>query len=358
MNLTEILQQPLTQLPILQADKEPFRAGLKRILDSYSALIALSDYKNTPLIGKLSKLIDGIIKTIDEYYEGKPSDAYHCLSDCLQESMVADYLEKKGFIDAGTNLYRVRKKNSNYPLKKCDLFHIPFDQRGLVKTQRYSIPGLPSLYLSNCIYVAWEEMMRPDINEIQAVRLQNNKPLRVLDMTTDGFNPNHINDVYDERETTQKLLTWPLVAACSVKVRKSDATFKPEYIVPQLLLQWINKSMLDGIKYSSTHINTADRKHQANLYNLVVPVKSFVKEEGYCDQLLNTFSSTAVLPMQLREFATTTNRFYGQSSPSTSVNNDVVTLELVKGQEEMYWGTSFGVLEHALKGLKLEPILE
>ncbi|WP_179414538.1 RES domain-containing protein [Mucilaginibacter sp. E4BP6] len=357
MDLTEILQKPATRLPILQSENEPFRVGLKRVLETYSKLIASSDYKGTPLIAQLQKLTMGIIRTVDEYYEGKPSDAYYCLSECLRESMVADYLEKKGEIDRSTNLYRIRTKNSNYPLKKCDLFHIPFNQRGLVKTQRYSIPGLPSLYLANSIYVAWEEMMRPDINEIQAMRLTNNRPLCVLDMTTDGFLPAGLGDVYDQWETTQKLLTWPLVAACSVKVRQTGETFKPEYIIPQLLLQWINKSTLDGIKYSSTHINTADRQHQAKLYNLVIPVKSFAKEDGYCDALLNLFESTEVLPMQLRAFATTTNRFYGQGSPGTSVNADVVTLELVKGKEEMYWGTSFGVLEHALKGLSVAPIL-
>jgi hypothetical protein len=32
---------------------------------------------------------------------------------------------------------------------------------------------------------------------------------------------------------------WPLIAACSIKVKNPGANFKPEYVVPQLILQWI-----------------------------------------------------------------------------------------------------------------------
>jgi len=40
------------------------------------------------------------------------------------------------------------------------------------------------------------------------------------------------------------------------------------------------------------------------------------------------------------------------------VNKDIYSLELIKGKDEPYWHTSFGMLEHALKGLTLEAILE
>ncbi|WP_293880615.1 MULTISPECIES: hypothetical protein [unclassified Sphingobacterium] len=69
-------------------------------------------------------------------------------------------------LEEGANLFRLRVINQNYPLSKEDLFHIPFDKRSLVSTQRFSISGLPSLYLANSIYVAWEEMKRPSMNEV------------------------------------------------------------------------------------------------------------------------------------------------------------------------------------------------
>jgi hypothetical protein len=124
------------------------------------------------------------------------------------------------------------------------------------------------------------------------------------------------------------------------------------------LLQWITKQGLDGIKYSSTHIQAAELRHTGDFYNLVVPVKSSAMDEGYCPILVDLFQSTQVLPMQLRHFASTTGSFMGQETISTAVNNDVYSLELISGREEPYSPTSFGMLEHALKGLKLEPILD
>ncbi len=50
--------------------------------------------------------------------------------------------------------------------------------------------------------------------------------------------------------------------------------------------------------------------------------------------------------------------FHGQTALSTSVNSGALSLELVKGHEQMYWTTDFGVLEHALKGLKQGTVID
>ncbi|MFW1494652.1 hypothetical protein ACEV9S_24505, partial [Vibrio parahaemolyticus] len=50
-------------------------------------------------------------------------------------------------------------------------------------------------------------------------------------------------------------MTWPLIAACSIRVKNPSDNFKPEYIIPQLLLQWARDyKSIDGIRYTSTHI--------------------------------------------------------------------------------------------------------
>ena len=67
-------------------------------------------------------------------------------------------------------------------------------------------------------------MRRPDINEIQAVRLQNLKELRLLDLTTDAYNRTETIDMNNEWDIVPKLRTWPLIAAYSIKVRNSDDT--------------------------------------------------------------------------------------------------------------------------------------
>jgi len=51
-------------------------------------------------------------------------------------------------------------------------------------------------------------------------------------------------------------MIWPLVLACSVKVKNIEDDFKPEYIIPQLLLQWVReRDDIDGISYQTTHID-------------------------------------------------------------------------------------------------------
>src|SRR3569833_694648 len=370
INFSEILHHSATNLPVKRPSNMPFRKYLKELLEAFvemveksiefSKLKSTSD-NSTELSKKdLRVLVDGIYRTIDHYYEGSPALAYETLNVSLRSSKVGEMLWKDGTLSAGTNLFRIRKKSGNYPLEKCYLFHIPFEQRGKVRTQRYSIPGLPSLYLANSIYVAWEEMLRPDINEIQAVRIQNRNTLRFLDLSTDDYNHNKIDDItqFKPKEILRKTFTWPLIAACSIKVIETDASFKPEYIIPQLLLQWITKTELDGIKYSSTHIHAAERRHTGVFYNLVLPVKTFTSDEGYCPILSELFQCTQVLPKQLTQFATTTGAFLGQETISANGNKDIYSRELIAGKDEPFWHTSFGALEHALKDLILEDVID
>jgi hypothetical protein len=370
MDFADILFHTVTDLPVKRSSDKPFRKHLKELLETFAEMVEdSSDFSKLKQLGgsttEFSKsdfrlLINGIYKTIDRYYEGNPASAYQTLDETLNFSKVGEMLWKDGILALNTDLFRIRRKSGNYPLEKCDLFHIPFEHRGRVRTQRYSIPGLPSLYLSNSIYVAWEELLRPDINEIQAIRLQNRKKLRFLDLSTDDYNHRSLEGVleYKPKEIIRKIFTWPIIAACSIKVAEPDASFKPEYIIPQLLLQWITKMDLDGIKYSSTHIQAAQRRHTGVFYNLVLPVKSLELEQGYCPILASLFSCTQVLPMQLRQFATTTGSFVGQETISANVNKDIFSLELIAGKEESYRNTSFGGLEHSLKGLNLEPIID
>ncbi|MCJ8212103.1 RES domain-containing protein [Mucilaginibacter sp. RS28] len=369
MNLAKILFHPATNLPINPLPNKSFREHLKELFSRYVDLIeASTDFSKLSRlpssfdvsIDHFRTLVNGIIETVNLYYKGNPAAAFEKLAITLTTSKVAEILWKDGTLPAKTNFFRLRRKNGNYPLNKSDLFHIPFEQRGRVRTQRYSIPGLPSLYLSNCIYVAWEEMLRPDFADIQAVRLQNVRALKFLDLTTDDYNLHSLEEVmeFSARDIFRKIFTWPLIAACSFRISDLEASFKPEYIIPQLLLQWTAKMDLDGIKYSSTHIQKHERQHTGSLYNMVLPVRTFDLDRGYCPKLCKLFNCTQVLPMQLHQFATTTGAFYGQETISSKVNKDIYSLELIHGKEEPYWHTSFGRLEYALQDLPLEGILE
>ncbi|MDN5204583.1 hypothetical protein QQ008_24540 [Fulvivirgaceae bacterium BMA10] len=367
MNFLEILKSDITNLPI-ERSNDSFKNALEKRLEIFNQAVQDSKYLSGPVNGsafhpkpfkrRSAQIVNGITRTIEAYYEGNPHQAFTNLSKFMRESNLKGYLKKDHNIPEGTNFYRIRLKNSNFPLGRKELFHIPYDKRGIVGTQRYSIPGLPSLYLSNAIYVAWEELGRPGFDQIQAARIVNTQNLTLLDLKADIYNVNHHledNHIYGW-QLLYAVMVWPLVAACSVKVKNRNDSFKPEYIIPQLLLQWINKNDLDGIKYSSTHINFKNNSHQGHFYNLVIPTKSFKNEAGHCENLKNKFKMTEILPMQLRQFMSQSDHLHGQESIRTNVNPDIRNLELIKGNLEPYSSTSFGVLEHSLNYLSLNDI--
>ncbi len=365
MTFLEILQDQNTNLPIKDNGK-PFRQMLNEKITAFGNLIDQSKNLSGPINGtdfvesvfkeRNQILRKGILSAIDAYYEGNPTKAYQTLSEALKKSHVTGYLDKRFELPTETNLYRIRIQDGNFPLSKSELFHIPFDLRGKVQTQRYSIPGLPSLYLANSLYVAWEEMKRPGFSDIQSIRIVNNRPLTMLDLTTDAYINNlHLenNEAYGW-QLLYKVMTWPLVAACSVKVLNPSDTFKPEYIIPQLLLQWVNKETVVGIKYSSTHVSGNGNLHDGVFYNLVIPVRTFDKDFGHCEQLKDMFRTTQVVPIQLRQFISHTDRLAHQASIDSYVNRDISSIELIKGFPQPYRQSIFGVMEHTLKGLPLE----
>ena len=74
------------------------------------------------------------------------------------------------------------------------------------------------------------------------------------------------------------IVSYPLAAACSVKVKDRNSKFVEEYIFPQLFMQWIRKSdVVDGVRYKSS-LNIADGAYFipfSSLIKLLSPVTEF-----------------------------------------------------------------------------------
>ena len=52
------------------------------------------------------------------------------------------------------------------------MFHIKYSLRSKVKTQRFSFPGLPCLYLGASSYVCWLELNRPAFDKFQVATIK------------------------------------------------------------------------------------------------------------------------------------------------------------------------------------------
>ena len=218
--------------------------------------------------------------------------------------------DMRHFSNGDDSLYRVRCSDSELSERK-DMFHIPFHLRHLVGTQRYSIAGLPCLYLGTSIYVCWQEMGKPDLNKMYLSRFKcvNSDNVKVINFSysletlkKNDFEKFFFVESEDANEELQiaYLVMYPLLIACSYNRAFNGGAFNIEYIIPNLLLQWISKekSVVSGISYFST--KTPQLRHSKVGINFVFPPdRTSPKLEGFCPQLKRNFNLTKPISWQL-----------------------------------------------------------
>lgn len=292
-----------------------------------------------------------INKCLKNYYLGKISYAYSNLQEGLNNIL---FSRSKIFNEAVLSfpeneltLYRIRRRQGNdtAEFERKEMFHIPFEKRRLVSTQRYSIPGHPSLYCGDSVFVCWMELNQPAVKDIYASRFINSKEIKLIEIKS-------LKDLIEDIETLEGkqlstsivrfLLLYPLIVSCSTKVASRQEPFKPEYIIPQLFLQYIidEKSNIDGIKYFSTRID-ADRVNNVGISNFVFPAKSNSKD-GYCQILINKFNLTNPLLWEYEEISKSNVSFLAGNI------DEKKTIELYKGRKVPYAWTTFSGIEETL----------
>jgi hypothetical protein len=213
-----------------------------------------------------------IIKVIKLYLSGDTRQAHEVFSVILNDNRKNLENLILRFESQEEIFYRVRYSEKEIT-SKDEIFHIPFNLRHLVETMRYSISGIPCLYFGNTIYDCWLEMDKPDLNKLYISKFKNTSKINILDFAITFHTLNKvptIEDQYPESYSKAKmeafLALYPLILACSFKKQYENAKFNVEYIIPNILLQWISseKEHIDGIRYFSTkmmstaELNSAD----------------------------------------------------------------------------------------------------
>ena len=246
-----------------------------------------------------------ILSIISSYLLGNSGIAYEILVDLLEERFYKERISKlietnNSFSNSDSKLLRVRVSR-NLISSREEMFHIPFSKRHLVANQRFSIAGLPCLYLGSSIYVCWLELGRKDFGELWVTGYKAQNRFNILNLAYDlniiirQFEKNEINS----EQFVNYFMLWPLVMACSFQVKYPDAPFHEEYIIPSLLLQWItykNKDIV-GLKYLSTKLENYDN-HSYGI-NYVFPPIKITKEYDYCPKLSEMFKITNPLSWEL-----------------------------------------------------------
>lgn len=304
LDIIDVLQSDISELPKKRSKSDvEFRQFLEsaftKYYDSISGITA-TDYCSVSakrMLQDIQIISTEILKTIDALYVGSQSDAMQILDSVLSkyksqlDALVSLPIRNQEIPD----LYRIRVLDRGQ-FSKVNLFHIPFELRPKVKSYRYSVPGVPMLYLGGSSYCCWQELDNPHMDSIciAKFKVQDHQTLKVLNF---GYRPALIAALLDKHQSqcTSKngvtdfamaqVLLWPLITACSVMAVKDDQTyFISEYLIPQLLLQWITKQVdFDGIRYFSTKIyGHIDNPIAA--CNYVLPIKT-LGFSGHCAAL-------------------------------------------------------------------------
>ncbi len=360
MKLEDLFFRPAVSLPLTRPDASPLDAFLRDVFKKYtSALDDLADSNSISDEVKTSRqtireVAAKLVKAVASYLQGFPHAGYKHVKSAVTK--LADSLDAlKLQVGNGASmreferLYRIRQVERVGYLDNFDreaLFHMPFELRHKVSSNRYSISGLPCLYLGGSLWVCWEELQRPEFHSLQVARFRYAEPVNLLDF---GFRPDTIgrlrrskSRLFDDATVASYLICWPLVAACSVRVFYPGASFKPEYIVPQLLLQYLrNETSLDGLRYFSTRIDQHEHSPWAAM-NYVFPVQKQAPN-GLCPKLRDKFRLTAPATWSTLEKVAPVN---------VSMELDGWEIRVTEDLGVPYFDTEFFKCEHKLEGLK------
>nr|WP_288835555.1 RES domain-containing protein [uncultured Flavobacterium sp.] len=361
----EIALSPSFDIPLKQ-DEDDIIQFLEKVFKIYLDNIGNFDGGLKEALEKqkdrISNLTKGILDSLRCYLDGNIIKSYNILETELNniKDLLAFNYSKTAIGPKGNfeEFYRARL-GSERLFSKEEMFHIPFEKRYLVNNQRYSLSGLPCLYLANSTYLCWEELGRPDFDKLQFSRYDLSKSdfkLLNLNLTMNaiaplGFDNNgEMNEMADFL-VVKHIATWPLQAASSIIVKNINGSFKPEYIIPQLILQWItNTEDIDGIRYFSTkHSGTTPVMFFGNLANVVIPIKKS-NHNGLCDTLKKKIELTSPISYEYAQLINPKLVLDELNSIeiTDSISMKPFTLNLFGESKTFYANTKFGQLERIL----------
>lgn len=235
------------------------------------------------IISKMADVSSFVSLIINKYLKGEITDANWVFKKHWEKNQMPyydDIMDNRVF-------FRMRKKkDEEKDYVPSDLLHIPLSLRNKTVNQRFSINGFPCLYASTSLYQCWEELRRPHIQILFAAGLLFNNNLKLFDLRL-------IRAINNEKQLKAFLVRLPLIIACSIKTIDDKSSFKPEYIISQILLHYLinKKHNLDGIIYSSMrkdydYFNAAHNPEECSKNeNIVIPAKVTLDGNIFVDNL-------------------------------------------------------------------------
>ena len=261
-----------------------------------------ADYK------KAQELMDGLMSRLEQDIFTGSIDDRVCIN-CDGKNYYTRFR-----LNPGYRFFRVRAvdyESSAIQKNADELFHIPLSKRAYSNNERFSLVGFPSLYLSTMLPLAWQECGYPqkyyyseyqykysvDLNSGKR-KLENELKFLLLyspnEIAIWGTSVKYNNFALWLEVITRYLKTYPLILACSFVNQSGKVPYKQEYIIPQMIMQWVqrNSSKIQGIEYF-TCVDTNMWTSEWCAYNIVIPAMPPYDDKKYSIPLKEEFCWTS-----------------------------------------------------------------
>lgn len=294
----------MRQLFFRKREKEDFLEDLSMVLQKYVEILRIYksslSYITDDIISEVVYTNDKINQCVKEYLKGKHPVAYNLIEDLLDKIIGENYY----IVSKNQHFYRCRTEDTKELSSLEEMFHVPFNRRYKVSTQRYSAPGHPCLYLGSSIYNCWQEIGYGHSNlfislfdvvyDFSVIDLRFPEFQEVENLTTNNF--------------VTFLKKFPLILSTSRRIpqQEKEGHFHFEYVISQLITEYIitsnNKKyetsefglfdFILGVYYTSTHIENNYEASLSLFSNLALPAIDIETRTPYCRQLASCFSIT------------------------------------------------------------------
>lgn len=239
-------------------------------------------------IAAISNLKKDIADIMDKYHDGNVCNAYRKMKDVI-ESLINDsvgiavslvqnsfaFNDIEDVINNSVNetnieFFRARTSDKYCVFNREEMLHIPFDLRERIASMRFSIPGLPCLYLATTTYCCWLELRTPPDYQFNVSPVRINQKNRILNLTMNADTFEQVISFTEKHKmankyTIEALKLWILSYASSYKITADNRFFKEEYIIPQLIMLVSRDLGLDGVSYYSKQVEDDRFAHMCSV---------------------------------------------------------------------------------------------
>lgn len=264
------------------------------------------------LIDDCKKFAEIVNTCINHLFAGNSQVAFEKLEAFLKDNTY-HYLRMLPHLFVSEIKYYKVRNGQEFDNKDGEMFHLPFQLRHKVGTQRYSAPGYPTLYLAGHPDTSRREVNGGDWDSVTCCSYKFKGEAKYLDLAYP------IKPTPELWELYSLFACYPLLMACMVSVKHTGETdyFKPEYALPQILFNVVrlnNYEEFVGVAYMSNKANHHLPLQSVARRNFAYFIKNANAASGYDKELASKFEISDFYRMSTAELELLRKQTFGNVS--------------------------------------------